>query len=203
MKNEIEIPKTAIVTIGFLTLGVVMLLSLALISCGSKEEPVKNSEEIANESNDSKLAVPLITEADFLVNAAIISLKEIQLGQLAQSNGSIEEVKGLGKMMEKEHTEMLKNLGTLAAKKQITLPKSLTGTELEEYEKLQKLAGVDFDKEYCAMMVKGHQDAIGKFDKASIETYDADIKSWTESNLPALRNHLDHAMACQAKVETK
>lgn len=203
MKNEVEIPKKAILTIGFLTISVVVLLSLALISCGSKEEPVKESQEIANESNDSNIGVPLISAADFLVSATITSLKEVKLGQLAQSNGSIQEVKDLGKLMESEHTEILKSLETLATKKQITIPKSLTGTELDEYNKLQKMAGPEFDKEYCDAMVVGHQNAIGEFDKASLETYDADIKGWAESKLAALRNHLDHALACQEKCDKK
>ena len=63
------------------------------------------------------------------------------------------------------------------------------------------LKASDFDKEYCDMMVKGHKDAIDKFEKAINDASDPDIKAWASSMLPALRIHLDHSLTCQKKCE--
>jgi len=62
-------------------------------------------------------------------------------------------------------------------------------------KKLSDKTGNDFDKEYADMMVKGHKNAIKKFEKASSNATDADIKNWAGSMLPTLRMHLDHSSA--------
>ena len=51
------------------------------------------------------------------------------------------------------------------------------------------------------MMVKGHKDAISKFEKASKDCDDADIRAWALATLPALRTHLDHSLTCQKDIK--
>jgi putative membrane protein len=111
------------------------------------------------------------------------------------------DVKELGKMMVTEHGKALIDLKALADKKQITIPASITEDGQEAYKKLADKKGKDFDKEYCDMMVQGHKEAIEKFEKASTDAVDADIRSWAASMVPSLRTHLDHAITCQQKCE--
>lgn len=197
---KIEIPKRALLMMSFLTALIITLLTITLSSCGEKAKPTKDSEVIADEHNDSKFSSPNDADAEFLVNATIINLQEIQLGQLAQSNYALIDVSNLGKMMENEHTEVLKEVQALAAKKNITIPKSLTGNNTDEYERLKNKVGAEFDKAYCDLMVTGHQDAIEKFTEASLNCTDNDIKSWAQSKLPSLKIHLEHSLACQTKA---
>jgi len=141
------------------------------------------------------------TDSKFLADVTVINLKEIQLGQLAQKLAKTEDVKALGKMMEKDHSACLKEVKSLAEKKSIAVETSLTDKEQEEYKKLNELAGDDFDKEYCNKMIKGHKAAISKFEKASSDCKDNDIKDFATKTLPTLRIHLDHAADCQMKLE--
>ncbi len=62
------------------------------------------------------------------------------------------------------------------------------------------MVGAEFDKSYCDMMVKGHQDAIEEFTNAATHGSDNDIKTWAESKLPSLKNHLEHSLSCQSKA---
>ncbi len=64
-------------------------------------------EKTSNTNND----------AQFLATAAEINMEEIQLGQLAQKNSKMGDVKELGKMMETDHSKALKELRDLASKK--------------------------------------------------------------------------------------
>ena len=128
-------------------------------------------------------------------------MEEIQLGKLAQNNSLNTEVKDLGKMMETEHANAQSDLVALAAQKQITLPTSLTDDGQEANKKLMDKQGKDFDKDYCDMMVKGHKDAISKFEKASTEATDPDIRNWALAMLPGLRMHLDNFISCQNKLD--
>lgn len=139
-------------------------------------------------------------DVKFLNKAAEINLKEIKIGQLAQQNGSMTEVKQMGKMLEDDHTKSWNELVGLAKKKNINLPTILDKDAQSDYDKLSGKVGNDFDKTFSDMMVSGHKDAIDLFQNEIKSTNDPDIKRWTESTLPVLQKHLDHAKACQRKA---
>ena len=135
------------------------------------------------------------------MEAAEINMEEIQLGQLSQSKSKNAEIIALGKMMEDAHTKAMNDLKSLAGKKQVTIPTTLTEDGQDAYKKMSDKSGKDFDKEYCDMMVKGHKKAIDKFEKAAEDSQDADIKVWAASMLPNLRTHLDHAIMSDEKMK--
>jgi len=184
---------------GFLSAAAILLISLTLPSCNSSKP--EETKEVAEEQNEEKFENDKEDDAKFLVNAAEINLDEIKLGQLAQDRGTQSHVKELGKMMEAEHTKAQTDLQALAAKKQITIPTTLTDDGMSANKKLMDTKASEFDKEYADMMVKGHKDAIAKFEKASTNAEDMDIRNWAESMLPTLRMHLDNAIACQKQCE--
>lgn len=181
-----------------------VLLVITLIAATSCNDSQKHedSKDVAEEHNETKYDNEVKEkDSQFLVDAAEINMEEIQLGQLTQKNSSMSDVKELAKMMEKEHGELLVNLTTLAAKKMITIPTSLTDRGMDAYVKLSKKSGNEFNKEYCEMMVKGHEDAISLFEKASTDCSDSDVREWASSTISVLRTHLDHAVICQKKCE--
>ncbi len=172
-----------------------VVLTLTLPSCNNPK--LEDSKEVAEEHNEAKFSNAKEDDAKFLVNAAEINLKEIELGKLAQTRGTSNHVKELGKMMEKEHSKSLADLQVLAAKKQITIPTTLTEEGISANKKLMDYKAPKFDKEYADMMVGGHKDAISIFEKASTNAQDADIRNWATSMLPAFRKHLDQSITCQ------
>lgn len=184
----------------------ILVLSVALFAtsfsftaCETKKK--EDTKEVAEELNEPKKDATSEVDERFLVNAAEINLEDIQLGKLAQQKGMTADVKALGKMMEDAHTKAMGELSALASQKSIAIPKSPTENALDAYKKLNEKSGVDFDKEYCDMMVRGHKDAIDKFEKASNDCKDADIKGWAANTLLGLRMHLAHAETCQNKLK--
>lgn len=176
-----------------------IVISLSACTDKSKTEETKAIAEEHNEAkfenkNDEK-------DVAFLVKAVAINLEEIQLGQLVQQTSKSTNVKELGAMMEKQHTDAMNQLKDLAAKKTISIPTTITQEGKDAFDKLSKKTGKDFDKEYCDMMVNGHKGAIALFDKVSTESTDTDIKAWAAVMLPVLRTHLDHAITCQEKCK--
>ena len=172
------------------------LLMLTLPYCSSNAEP-EDTKVVATEHNDAKFSNAKEADAKFLVNAAEINLEEIQLGELVETKSMIPEIKDLGTTMVTGHTKALKDLQNLADGKQISLPTSITNNGQDAYKKMMNEKGNRFDKAYCDMMVNSHKDAIDKFEKASKDAYDSDIRVWAASMLPALRIHLDRAITCQ------
>ncbi len=185
-----------------LQLAFITFISFSITSCDNKAK-TEDSKEVAEDKNDAKLTDnDNEADADFLVDVAEINQEEINLGKLAQEKGSMTDVKELGKMMETAHTKAYTDLSALAMQKSISLPETKTEDVNEAYKKMSEMkSGKDFDKEYCDMMVDGHKKAIEKFEKASTDSVDPDIKMMATNMLPDLRKHLEMAEMCQKKCE--
>ena len=199
MKKQLKFLKLKVIESTFISASFLLILTLSLSFC-SNSKP-EDTKEIAQEQNEVKFDNAKEEEAKFLVNAAEINLEEIQLGQLAQTKSLNAEVKSLGKMMETAHTKAQSDLQALAEKKQITIPTTLTEEGMSASKKLMDKKARDFDKEYCDKMVSGHKAAINKFEKASTDATDPDIRNWATSILPALRTHLDYSITCQKQFD--
>jgi len=184
--------------IAFLSAAAVVL-TLTLPSCNNPK--TEDTKEVAEDHNDAKFSNAKEDDANFLVDAAEIHLQEIELGKLAQARATTTSAKDLGKMMETEHSKAFADLQGLAAKKQITIPTTLTDDGMSANKKLTDIKGSKFDKEYSDMMVGGHKDAISTFEKASTNAQDEDIRNWASSMLPTLRKHLDQSIMCQKECE--
>jgi putative membrane protein len=169
-------------------------------SCGGDkpEDPADVAEDMNEEQFDDRKSEK---DAEFVAEAAAINMEEIELGELAQEKGMSQDVKNLGKMMVDEHTKALNDLKMLAEKKGITIPSSLTEDGQDKYNDLNEETGKDFDKEYASMMVKGHEKAIDKFEKASSDSDDSEIRDWAASMLPGLHTHLEHSKQCKEKTD--
>ncbi len=177
-----------------------------MVSCDNTNTAKTNNDtkEVAEDANDAKFdSSKNEKDAQFLVNAAEINLEDIKLGQLAQQKGVSADIKSLGQMMVEHHTKALNDLRNLAQSKTISIPENATKDVLDDYEKLEGMKGADFDRKYCDMMVDGHKDAIGKFEKAASDVSDPQIKQWASSMVPELRKHLDQALVCQNKLGKK
>lgn len=183
-------------------LKVTFIAPILLIASCTNNQKQEDTKVVAEEYNDAKFDNnKKEKDAAFLVKAAEINLEEIQLGQLAQQNGSVAHVKELGKMMVAAHTKSQKDLIVLAESKMITIPNAPTDDAKGAYTKLNKKSGNDFDKAYSDMMVSGHEDAIEVYEEAARNGNDTEIKNWATSSLPDLRKHLAHSIECKKKCD--
>jgi putative membrane protein len=185
--------------------GLFLCLLFLVCSCARSNNESSttgvDSKKMAEDHNDAKFNKSEEYNAQFLVDAATINLNEIQLGDLASTKAVSADVKALGKMMSEDHTKAQAEVVALAQKKNITLPTSATDESMKDYNTLNDKDFKNFDSKYTEMMVNGHKDAISKFEKAVSDCSDSDLREWASKMLPKLREHLDHAMNCQARVK--
>ena len=181
--------------------GIIVAVILGILSFSSRQEPNESIIVGKAQNETNVLAFSREKDAQFVAKAAEINLEEVKLGQLAQQKSVVNDVKELGKMMEKDHSQSLTDLTILAKKKSMTIPSVPSQDAQAAYENLIKKSESTFDKDYCNMMVSGHRGAIAMFEKESKESSDADIRQWATETLPHLRMHLEHALACQKKCE--
>ncbi len=139
----------------------------------------------------------------FVHDAAIGGMLQVQLGQIVKDKAQSQDVKDFGARMVTDHTGVNTALKQLADKKGIMLPDKLDAKHEKMVEKLSKLSGADFDKEYMKHMVKGHESDVAAFKKASMSLKDPDLKDFAAKTLPAYEEHLKLAKETEAKLGAK
>jgi len=140
-----------------------------------------------------------LTTRQFIEHAAIGGMAEVKLGQLAQQKAASDEVKNFGKRMVDDHSKANDELKRLASKKHVTLPKDVGAKHKSVYERLSKLSGQEFDREFMDTMAKDHQEVVAEFEKAA-KSSDPDVQAFASRTLPTLHAHLDSAQQIVSSV---
>jgi putative membrane protein len=174
-------------------------IAFASVSCGVQEVFTKDESEEMNDENFDKRKDE--RDAQFLVNATEIHMEEIGLAKLAQQKGTTSPIKELGRTIEQTHQNALDELTTLAKKKKITIPNTITDQGDESYRALNEKVGDDFNESYAKLMIEKHEDAITVYEKGSKKSRDKQITEWANSTLTALRKDLSAARDCSIQLE--
>jgi putative membrane protein len=139
-------------------------------------------------------------DTHFAVEAAQGGMAEVKLGQLAAEKASNPDVKAFGQQMVDDHTKANDQLKSVAQSEGITLPTDVNGKQQAMYNKLSKLSGAEFDRQYVRGMVMDHQEDVKDFQKEANNGKDEKIKSFASQTLPTLQQHLDKIKSIQSKM---
>src|SRR5829696_2186192 len=136
---------------------------------------------------------PGMGDKDFVNDAAIAGMAEVELGRMASEKGASPDVKKFGKMMVEDHSAAGDRLKAIATQHNVEWPAGLDDKHRDLRDKLAKLSGSEFDREYMSAMVDGHEAVANKLESR----IDKDtLSKWkTEST--------DRAAGQKAKVEGK
>jgi putative membrane protein len=134
-------------------------------------------------------------ERDFLMDAAMGGMMEVELGRVAAQQAASEGVKQFGQRMVDDHSKANTELMTLATSKGITLPTELDAKHREHVTKLSAMSGAEFDRAYMNMMVSDHNKDVAAFEKESTKGGDPDLKAFATKTLPTLKEHQQMAKA--------
>lgn len=140
-------------------------------------------------------------DQEFMNKAAQGGMAEVMLGQTASTKGTSPDVKNFGNRMVSDHGKANDELKQLAQTKGVTLPSDIDDESKKMADKLSKLSGKDFDKEYINGMVEDHEKDVKEFEKASKDAKDPDLKAWASKTLPTLQDHLKMAREAKAKLK--
>lgn len=169
-----------------------------------------------------------MSDLDFVTKVAKNGKTEVAAGQLALSKASSADVKQFAQRMIDDHTKANSELMQLAQTKGWQLPPDdmaastaqLHNTSLSDaamadnqkmqadhkakLDKLSKLSGAEFDREYMTHMVMDHDKAVAMFEsKANSKDGDDALEDWAEKTLPTLREHRRLAREIAGKVGAK
>ena len=140
-------------------------------------------------------------DKQFLQKASQGDANEIKLSQLAERKASSPDVRAFAKTMVTQHTQLEKNMKSYADQWGLTPATNLDADHQKEYEKLSKLSGKAFDKEYIDAMDKDHHDAEGLFSNEIQSTSDQDFKKAVMDGDSAVVAHTNMADDLKSKVQ--
>lgn len=190
--------------------------ALAFISCNNSSDgeamnadtsnSTANSDSINNSTSGTGStatnSTPLTKDdSNFVHEAAIGGMMEVEAGNLAQQNAANQSVKDFGGMMVTDHSKANSELQGLASSHALTLPAALPADKQKHMDAMKKMTGKAFDKHYMDMMVNDHKKTIDKFKMASEKCDDANLKSWASQTLPTLQKHHDSAVAIKKRLK--
>jgi putative membrane protein len=170
-------------TIITLALGSVLLSSAAFAQSAGEKTGV-----------NSALGVAPKTE-DFIKEAAMSDMLEIESSKIAQDKGDAEEKKFAGEMIT-DHTKTSTELKAMVSgDMKAAIPTGLDDSSQKKLGKLRDSKPKDFASEYDPMQVSAHKDAVSLFDRYAKGGDDPKLKDWAGKTLPTLQHHLDMAQA--------
>lgn len=154
-------------------------------------------------TNASTSTMNKSSDVTFAKRANQADLAEVKMGELAQQKSSNSAVKQFGERMVTDHSKANTELKQAAAKDNITLPTSMNAKDRGTYDKLSKLSGSQFDRQYMKGQVSDHEKVISEFQKEANEGGNSNIKNFASETLPTLQEHLKLARSADQQVMAK
>ena len=129
-------------------------------------------------------------DRNFVMDAAMGGMLEVELGRLAVQNGASDAVKQFGQRMVDDHSRANQELMSVASSKGMTLPTALDEKHQKDVTKFSGLTGAEFDRAYARMMLQDHEKDVKEFEKQGTRGADPDIRAFATRTLPTLQEHL-------------
>jgi putative membrane protein len=144
-----------------------------------------------------------LTRADrnFVAEAAQAGMAEVEHGNLAAQRATNPQVKQYAQRMVQDHTKANDELKAIASARGLTPPTAMDRKHHRAMEKLGKLNGPEFDREYMKHMVDDHKKTVSLFEKQAKSGKDGDLKSFAVKTLPILQEHLTLAQSTHDAVK--
>ena len=155
-------------------------ISLMLAMPAFAQQPRPANPNTATLSTASPNAARELDRADmnFVKEAAIGGMAEVEMGKVAEQNAQDPQVKEFGNRMVRDHSDANTKLTTIANGKNVQLPKELDQKHAQMRDKLARLKGAQFDREYMREVVKDHEKDVKEFDRMSRDARDSDVRAF-------------------------
>ncbi|WP_219414767.1 DUF4142 domain-containing protein [Pseudonocardia nigra] len=133
-----------------------------------------------------------VSEQDrkFLRQAHQSNLAEIQTGKLAQEKGESDEVRELGRLFVKDHSKLDDELVEAADDLGVDLPSQPNREQKAIAEKLEDLAGAEFDDAWVDAQIEMHEEAVALGEKEIKHGGNDDVIRLAEESARVIKHHL-------------
>jgi putative membrane protein len=165
-------------------------------------------------------------DKDFVNSMLSDGMAEVELGRMASQRAVNPDVKRFGQMMVDDHSKAGADLKQIATMYNVPMAPQNEDKHRDLMDRLSKLRGAEFDKEYMKAMVDGHEDVVdnlqGRVDSTaslkekitegatadkqvvpekSDNAVTASVNAWAAQTLPVVRRHLDEAKSIHDRLD--
>ncbi|HYC84452.1 MAG TPA: DUF4142 domain-containing protein [Chryseosolibacter sp.] len=165
----------------------ILIVGIVLASCAQdltyQEAMNRNRRNI---EDDEKL-----DDARFLVDARNLNILEVELCELASTNGYASTIVDLAKKNLNDHLKMEEELSDLAYREKISIPSVMDVNDVDVYNKVYRSDRQDFDRNFIAEIKEINNKNMRKFLVMATDAKDADVRAYAARKLDMLRIHAD------------
>jgi putative membrane protein len=126
----------------------------------------------------------------FIAQAAYGSLGEVALGEIAAEKALNPEVRGFGRTMVDEHTEMNEDLIAITSAKGVTPPSAPDPGRQAVASQLGELEGAAFDRQYVEQQLADHEATLTLFRNEANSGQDPELRAFAERYAPVIERHI-------------
>ena len=146
------------------------------------------------------LAAKPDANAKFIRTAVEGDTSEIGMGSMAEKKAASPAVRDLGHTLVTDHTASRAKARTVAKAMHVDVPTSPSPDGAKVADRLSKLNGPGFDREWLKAAVSDHKHDIAEYKKEA-EHGSGAAQAHARETLPVLQKHLDAAEAAQKTLK--
>lgn len=149
------------------------------------------------------IAIPAAAFADspreFLQKAMQGDNGEIQIGHLAQDRAVNPDVREYGRTLANDHSQARDEVLQVGRRFGLRPDRRLSDDARDNRDRLMRLYGRAFDREFVRLMIEDHRKDIGDFRDETRERHGA-VSDLAARQLPTLQKHLDIALGLESRM---
>jgi putative membrane protein len=178
----------------------------AMMGYGQVREPGAARGASDRPAIGSATAPTADSSIDPVAQAVEMHNAEIALARIASGKAQNPKVKSFAEMLIKDHTDALRKLQSVQGVTTTNMKPS--ARHQANAERLSKISGSEFDREYMRAAVSDHQEALRFFEQQSKADDSAaplpgNLAKVSQEIIPAIREHLQKAQSILKDLEVK
>lgn len=167
--------------------GTVLVPAAAERTAPASKAPATLPTTIATSAPSKPLSAQ---DRKFVETAAEAGVAEVEMARVAMEHASSTDVKSFASRMVSDHEQAGSDLDKIAASKGETVNEGVSAKHQAQLDRLGKLQGESFDREYLKSQLAEHKAAAALFDKQAKRGGESELKQFAASTLPTLQDHL-------------
>jgi putative membrane protein len=132
----------------------------------------------------------------FLKKAIEGNFAEVEMGKLARQNGQNDNVKKFGQTLIDDHSAANQKAMDAARSMGMTPPDGPNAKQKADYNKMSKMSGAQFDRDFATHMVMDHEKDIAEYKKGAKQPDAAG--EYAKGQIDVLQSHLQAAKSLKS-----
>jgi len=141
-------------------------------------------------------------DQNFVAQAVQAGMTEVELGKIAMTKSTNEDVRTFAGLMVREHSQANDELTGLVKGHDIEVPSTLDEKHRKTVTELTSKTGADFDAAYAKQMIADHGEAVSLFrSAASANDLSPALANFAYRTVPVIEEHKQMAGELETKLE--